>query len=141
MAKSGLLCSAAYLSDGGLAKALVTSCVGTKFGASVRSFDDTAREFRHFGNWNFLFAEEACTALVTCSSENKARIKSIADGYGLEAEDIGNVVYRSGDKASDADFEIWLNEDLLVSGSYLIAALESTYTTALESALAEEVLA
>jgi phosphoribosylformylglycinamidine synthase subunit PurL len=127
LAKSGLIHSAADISDGGLAVAVTEASIPHKLGAEVRlqtytkdvEYPDTCR----------LFAEEAMQVLVTCDPKNVQAIKDVAEDFGfvtvIEIGRIGgdNVRISIGDR------------DLI---HICVVDLVRSWSSSLESAIHEE---
>ncbi len=76
----GLITSAHDLSDGGLAQALVESCLARDIGASVTVGDDAFID---------LFAESAARAVVTVPSSDADALLALAQHHGVRIAELG----------------------------------------------------
>ncbi|ADW70700.1 phosphoribosylformylglycinamidine synthase subunit PurL [Granulicella tundricola] len=122
LASEGLLRSACDLSDGGLAVALAKACLTNGVGVNA----DSSRTAIS------LFGEQACSVVISCSSEDESKVRSIVEGYDLH-------VWALGDTTDRDDF--WLATGKKPAILTTVSELRTAYSTALESQLAEEVLA
>jgi len=125
LAKNGLINSAMDISDGGLATALAKSSIDGNIGAHI-NLGPTS----HADAATALFAENASEVLVTCSSESYGEICVLLDKAGdFFPLDIGEV--------GGSRLEIFAGDSKLIDAS--IDELNSVFSAALESQLAEEV--
>src|SRR5208337_1957094 len=120
--RAGLVESAHDCSDGGLAVALVESALPGGVGLSVRlPRQQVAPEF-------LLFSEDASRVVLSCDPRHLARIKQVAEEYGVFADVLG-------DTGSDR-VEITVDNDLVISAG--VQELREAYEGALERALRTE---
>ena len=127
-----LLHSADDVSDGGIAVALAEAAIRNGFGMTVR-IEPANQKLPTLVE---LFGEEPSQVIATCDPKDSAKLRDLADGYGLfTAEQIGTV--------GGLSFELSVGEDLAVKAS--LAELRALWSSALESNLhdqtANEVLA
>jgi phosphoribosylformylglycinamidine synthase len=122
MIQEGLVDSAHDCSEGGLAVTLAEKSFPNGIGQSVNlSGQGLAAEF-------VLFGEDASRIVVSCDPASVSRIKSLAEDYGVFADEIGTT---GGDR-----IEIQLDGQTVVSAT--VADLNEVYETALEDALRTE---
>jgi phosphoribosylformylglycinamidine synthase len=127
LANDGLISSAKDVTDGGIAVALAESCLEKGFGVRVN-----ANRFSAGHHAVGLFAEPASSVLVTCSTEDYDKIRALYDGSGeIFLLEIG-VTTNTGEMEVSADGETLIRES--------IANLRSSYSGALESQIAEELV-
>ncbi len=127
-AAEGIAHSASDISDGGLAVALAKACFAKGIGASILPASGTTA----IKTLHDLFGETGSTVVLTCTLEDFDRIEKITEeeGGNIFAEHIGT----TGGDALTIPFE---NGAIDLS----IADLKGTWSDALESQLAAEVLA
>ncbi len=102
-AAQGRLTSAHDLSDGGLAQALVESCLRRGFGAQI-NLPDTASPFVH------LFSESTARALVSVRKGHEAAFAALASEREVPCSALGTVRAAASDLSVDNVFEISLDE-------------------------------
>ena len=135
LASRGLLQSACDLSDGGLAVALARAVVGSNLGAFIDLSDIDTENITHpLGGGGFpaasvLFSESGSQALVSVKPQHLSEVLEVA-GSTLIAVQIGTV--------TQSGLDLRFNNAHLRATS---AELSSVYAPALESQLAEEILA
>jgi phosphoribosylformylglycinamidine (FGAM) synthase-like enzyme len=95
----GLLTSAHDLSEGGLAQALVESCLRRNIGASVSLADDAFVE---------LFSESAGRVVVTVAADDVVRLTELAMAHGVPVTHLGETGGSSLDVAGQ--FALGLDE-------------------------------
>ncbi|HEX4309280.1 MAG TPA: phosphoribosylformylglycinamidine synthase subunit PurL [Acidobacteriaceae bacterium] len=127
-ADDGLVSSVSDIADGGLAVALAKATFPSDVGARI----DISRVGHGSGAAITLFGEYACSLLISCPMSSLARIKSI-----VSDANIGGL--RSIGRTAGDSLEILLQGDTRISA--LVHDLESAFSKALESQLAEEVTA
>jgi phosphoribosylformylglycinamidine synthase len=98
----GVLAAAHDLSDGGLAQALVESCLRTNTGATVTVPDDDP--------CGHLFSESAGRALVAVPREHLVEFLSLCREHMVPAPEIGRVAPESGALEVSGQFSIPLDE-------------------------------
>jgi phosphoribosylformylglycinamidine synthase len=109
-------------SDGGIAVALAEKAFPKRVGARVNvASNGLPAEFA-------LFGEDASRILLSCDPSNVARIKPVAEEYGIAADVIGETIPER--------LEIALDGRTIVSTS--VSELREAYEGALESALRSE---
>jgi phosphoribosylformylglycinamidine synthase subunit PurL len=127
LASDGLISSAKDVTDGGIAVALAESCFANGVGVRVNA--------SHFSPSNHavsLFSEPASSVVVTCSTENYSKICVLLDEAGeIFPLEIG-VTTNAGEMEVSAGGEVLICES--------IASLRSSWSGALESQLAAEVV-
>jgi phosphoribosylformylglycinamidine synthase len=120
--RAGLVESAHDCSDGGLAVALVESALPGGVGLSVRL------PGQHLAPEFLLFGEDASRVVLSCDPMHLARIKQVAEEFGVFADVLGET-------GSDG-VEISVDGQSVISAS--VAELRGTYEGALERALRAE---
>ena len=133
MIQAGLVESAHDCADGGLAVALVECALPAGIGLHV----NLARrrlppEFR-------LFGEDASRVVLSCDPAHLARIKQVADDFGVSADLLGETVLGETalGKTGGERVEITIdNQPAILAG---IEELRASYEGALEKALRTEV--
>ncbi len=130
LAEAGVVSSARDVGSGGFAVSLAKACLGAKRGATIR-IGDTPNPRGAAVPWEMLFAEPASAVLVSCGPDKIAPVKAAAERHGLFVMEIGAV---GGDS-----LEVNIDTVKVVSAS--IAELNSIWSSALESQLADEVVA
>ncbi len=130
LADGGLLASARDIGSGGFAVSLAKACMGGKIGAMIR-IGDTPSPRVAAVPWEMLFTEPASAVIVSCGREKIAELKAIAEEHGLFALEIGEV---RGDALE-------INIDLKAVVWAKLAELDAVWSSALESQLADEVVA
>ncbi len=121
-----LLHSASDISDGGWAVAVVKASLPNSIGASVEKLGSP-----YIDSPEDMFLEHASTVLITCSQESHARLLEIASHFSMAAWGFGITIPDriqlaiAGGREVDQDIRFFFD----------------AYTNALESQLAEEVLA
>jgi phosphoribosylformylglycinamidine synthase len=134
LAKEGLLTSASDLSDGGIAVALARATFVHGIGADINIIPiaDASRACA-------LFGEDASVVIVTCLREEAERVKDIAFGHSdLNVFEIG---VTTSETLRISIFPNIAIEDRSADIDVPIFDLRHAYLSALESQLAEEVLA
>jgi phosphoribosylformylglycinamidine synthase II len=117
--QQGLVESVHDCADGGLAVALAEKAFARSVGARVNFVSNgLPAEFA-------LFGEDAGRILVSCVAENGARIKEVAESFGIAADVIGETVAER--------LEISLDGNVVISAA--VPELSVAYETALEAAL------
>jgi phosphoribosylformylglycinamidine synthase len=141
LANAGLIKSAADVSGGGLAVALARACFGTKLGVRVTVHADSPE-----AQICDLFGEDSSLVVVSCDTENLEKLRSVVDGIGFVfALELGNTV-SSHEVTGVPDFNIWIRYDSIDTHSSCavettVSQLQASWSTALESHLAEQVTA
>jgi phosphoribosylformylglycinamidine synthase len=116
---AGLVDSAHDCSEGGLAVALARCSFAKGIGCNVAlGSQELAPEF-------VLFGEDASRIVISCDPANLARIKEVAEKYGISAEQLGETVA--------GNLEIKIDGRAVVAAS--IAELRDVYENSLERAL------
>jgi phosphoribosylformylglycinamidine synthase len=108
-ARQGVLAAAHDLSDGGLAQALVESCLRHGVGASVRLPSDLPADV---GAFEWLFSESASRALVAVQRGDGGLVEALCTKHGVPCQSIGSTI-GVGDAALlevDGCFSIGLGE-------------------------------
>jgi phosphoribosylformylglycinamidine synthase len=134
LADKKVLTSASDISDGGLAVALAKACLKNGIGIQVEivPIADASAACA-------LFGEQASVAVVTCLPEDQAQIEAIID----EFEDLS--VAKIGTTTDQTTFELRVFPEIALEkeGSKISVSLkdlQSAYSNALESQLADEVV-
>ena len=126
LAHKKLLCSARDLSDGGIAVALAQAGFAKSIGATVEQ-DPSLMDYPLFG----LFAEQASTMLISAHTGKVSEIEALASEYNFLVARIGTT--------GGTRLDVSVYGDLLISAP--LADLRQPWSTALESALQDEVTA
>ena len=130
LADGGLLASARDIGSGGFAVSLAKACMGGKIGAMIR-IGDTPSPRVAAVPWEMLFTEPASAVIVSCGREKIAELKAIAEdmvcSLAIEMEKCARC------------FEINIELKAVVWAK--LAELDAVWSSALESQLAEEVVA
>ncbi len=123
LAEKRVVTSAKDISDGGIAVALAQMTFAKAIGASVNlgGLDPLSR----------LFGEDASDVIVTFKSEALGELRELAEPFGVWV----NVIGTTGGQ----NLTVRVNSELVLEER--LASLMGPYASALESALAEEVLA
>ena len=120
--REGIVDSAHDCSDGGIAVTLAEKAFPKSVGARVNlASDGLPAEF-------VLFGEDASRVIVSCDPASVARIKQVAEKYGIAADPIGETIPEK--------LEIELDGRVAVSAS--VSELREVYEGALEKALRTE---
>jgi len=120
--QQGLVESVHDCSDGGLAVALAEKAFARGVGALVNLKSGALpAEF-------VLFGEDASRILISCDVGNVARIKEVAESFGVDGDVIGETIVDQ--------FEISLDGKVVVSAA--VSELSAAYEGALEAALRTE---
>jgi len=117
--QQGLIDSAHDCSEGGISIALAEKAFPKGIGAQVNLAPEGL--FAEYA----LFGEDASRVLVSCDPANLARIKEVADKYGISATPIGETI--------PGKLEISLDGTRVVSAR--VSELSTAYEAALEAAL------
>jgi len=120
----GLVESVHDCSEGGVAVALAEKAFPKSVGARVNLAS------HRLPAESALFGEDASRILLSCDPASVARIKEVAEEYGVAADVIGETI---GDR-----LEISLDGNIVISAA--IAELSAPYEGALEAALRAEVV-
>jgi phosphoribosylformylglycinamidine synthase len=119
LVKHGIVDAVHDCSDGGIAVALAEMSFANSIGARINLASDGL--FAEFG----LFGEDASRIIVSCDPAQVARIKEVAERFGVSADVIGETI---------ADrLEISLDDVAVISST--ISELRFAYEGALEAAL------
>jgi phosphoribosylformylglycinamidine synthase subunit PurL len=117
--REGLVESAHDCADGGLTVALVECALPARIGFNIKlPKKELALEFR-------LFGEDASRVVLSCDPTHLARIKQVADEFGVFADALGET-------GSDR-VEITVDDKIAISAS--VRELQEAYEGALEKAL------
>jgi phosphoribosylformylglycinamidine synthase II len=117
--QQGLVDSAHDCSDGGLAVTLSEKAFARNVGARVNlASNRLPAEFA-------LFGEDASRVVLSCDPANVARIRQVADKYGIAADVLGETI--------PGRLEISLDGKVVVSAA--VSELNQAYESALESSL------
>ena len=129
LASQGLLRSVADISDGGFLIAAAKAALASGFGANLTL---SARDAEPFSTSEVLFAEIASSVVATCApSQLEALRAALKETPGVFAAPVGTV--------ENIAFRVQIKGTSIIDTT--TTALRPTYTDALESQLAEEVLA
>ena len=127
-AASGLIRSAADVSDGGFLTAAAKAALASGLGSSLTLH---ARDSEPFSISEVLFAEIGSSCVATCAPENLEALRTVLKGMqGVFAAPVGTVTTTA--------FQVQVNGTFIIDTD--LEGLRSGYTSALQSQLAEEVL-
>jgi len=128
LSSSGLLQSAADISDGGFLTATAKAALGSHLGAELTL---VARDAEPFSSSEVLFAEIGSSVVATCDPAHLDAVKSVLQQTpGAFAAPLG--------KVTGSSLQIVINGQIAVDSP--LADLEAAYSNTLESQLAAEVV-
>ena len=131
LAAEGLLNSARDISDGGLAVALVESCLPKSIGLYAGQCSGQRPDFDGPG-WLVYFGESSSQVLISCPGNSWERLtKIIHEGTGLVVEQVG--------LTTEGVIDFMLGSETIIAGH--ISDFRKPWAQSLESALYDEVTA